>query len=89
MKEKRKKAIALKYKLNEDSAPKIVAKGSGIVADKIISKAEESNVRVVENEGVTESLFNVEIASEIPTDMFEAVAGILAFVYKMDREHEQ
>jgi len=89
MKEKRKKAIALKYKLNEDSAPKIVAKGSGIVADKIISKAEESNVRVVENEGVTESLFNVEIASEIPTEMFEAVAGILAFVYKMDREHEQ
>ena len=89
MKEKRKKAIALKYKLNEDSAPKIVAKGSGIIADKIISKAEESNVRVVENEGVTESLFNVEIASEIPTEMFEAVAGILAFVYKMDREHEQ
>ena len=89
MKEKRKKAIALKYKLNEDTAPKIVAKGSGIIADKIISKAEESNVRVVENEGVTESLFNVEIASEIPTEMFEAVAGILAFVYKMDREHEQ
>ncbi|MCT4662499.1 MAG: EscU/YscU/HrcU family type III secretion system export apparatus switch protein [Tissierellales bacterium] len=85
---KEKKAIALRYIPDEDSAPKVLAKGKGYVAERIIKTAEDAKVNVVENKEVAESLFNVEIASEIPSDMFEAVAGILAFVYQLDREFE-
>lgn len=85
---KEKKAIALRYIPDEDSAPKVLAKGKGYVAERIIKTAEDAKINVVENKEVAESLFNVEIASEIPSDMFEAVAGILAFVYQLDREFE-
>lgn len=83
-----KKAIALKYKINEDSAPRVVAKGKGYVAEKIINKAKENMVEVVENNEMAEALYNVEITDQIPNEMFEAVAGILAFVYKMDKNNE-
>lgn len=81
-----KKAIALKYIPDQDAAPKIVAKGKGYVAERIINKAEESDVEVVENSDVAEALFSVEVSNEIPAEMFEAVAGILAFVYQLDNE---
>jgi len=76
----RKKAVALKYELNNE-APIITAAGMGPIADKIIEKAEESDVPVVYNKELTDLLSNV--------DLYEAVAYIIAFVTDLDKKNER
>ena len=84
----RKKAVALKYELNNE-APIITAAGMGPIADKIIEKAEESDVPVVYNKELTDLLANVDIGKEIPEDLYEAVAYIIAFVTDLDKKNER
>jgi flagellar biosynthesis protein len=84
----RKKAVALKYELNNE-APIITAAGMGLIADKIIEKAEESDVPVVYNKELTDLLSNVDIGKEIPEDLYEAVAYIIAFVTDLDKKNER
>ena len=84
----RKKAVALKYELNNE-APLITAAGMGPIADKIIEKAEESDVPVVYNKELTDLLSNVDIGKEIPEDLYEAVAYIIAFVTDLDKKNER
>ncbi len=84
----RKKAVALKYELNNE-APIITAAGMGPIADKIIEKAEESDVPVVYNRELTDLLSNVDIGKEIPEDLYEAVAYIIAFVTDLDKKNER
>ncbi|MNM37515.1 Flagellar biosynthetic protein FlhB [compost metagenome] len=84
----RKKAVALKYELNNE-APIITAAGMGPIADKIIEKAEESDVPVVYNKELTDLLSNVDIGKEIPEDLYEAVAYIIAFVTDLDKKNER
>jgi flagellar biosynthesis protein len=83
MKEKREKAAALKYERGVDAAPTVVAKGSGLVAEKIISLALENGVPVHEDQNLIEILSTIDLYEEIPTELYKAVAEILAFVYKM------
>jgi len=84
----RKKAVALKYELNNE-APIITAAGMGPIADKIIEKADESDVPVVYNKELTDLLSNVDIGKEIPEDLYEAVAYIIAFVTDLDKKNER
>lgn len=84
----RKKAVALKYELNNE-APIITAAGMGPIADKIIEKAEDSDVPVVYNKELTDLLSNVDIGKEIPEDLYEAVAYIIAFVTDLDKKNER
>lgn len=84
----RKKAVALKYELNNE-APIITAAGMGPIADKIIEKAEESDVPVVYNKELTDLLSNVDVGKEIPEDLYEAVAYIIAFVTDLDKKNER
>jgi flagellar biosynthesis protein len=79
---KQKRAIALQYEQQQDSAPRVIAKGVGDVAEKIIDIAKDASVSVVENEGLTSALMNVEVNSVIPEELFEVVAEVLAFVYR-------
>lgn len=82
MKEEQNKAAALKYSPGADSAPSIVAKGRGAVADKIIALAREHGVPVREDRNMVEVLSTLDLYEEIPPELYKAVAEILAFLYK-------
>ncbi len=83
MKEDSKKAIALKYEPQKDKAPKIVAKGRGYIADKIVEIAKQHGVPLKEDEALVEVLSKLDIYEEIPVELYKAVAEILVFVYKI------
>jgi flagellar biosynthesis protein len=80
------KAVALNYEPNHDQAPRIVAKGSGQVAENILNKAKEHGVPVEENRSLVEVLSKFELNSEIPAELYQVAAEILSFVYRSDRE---
>lgn len=87
MEEKKKKikqAIALEYE-PEDAAPKVIASGRGILAEKIIEKAKEANVPVHKDNKLAETLSRLEIGDVIPPELYEVVAEILVFVDQMDK----
>src|SRR3990170_1302085 len=80
-------AVALAYKHGDMNAPKVVAKGAGIIAEKIKEIARSSNVTVVENKPLARTLYKiVKIGDEIPANLYKAVAEILAYVYKLKRK---
>lgn len=83
MDDKRRRAAALKYTAGKDQAPKITAKGSGFMADKILALAKEHNVPLREDPQLVEILSTLDLYQEIPPELYRAVAEILAFVYKM------
>lgn len=85
MKEKRKEAVALSYH-PEDTSPKIVAKGKGKIAENILQKAEEYNVPIYEDPALVELLGQLELNESIPPDLYEAVAEVFAFIYRLDRK---
>jgi flagellar biosynthesis protein len=79
-----KQAAALKYDREKDNAPKVVASGKGYIAEKIIQLSVENNIPLVQDENVVRMLCSVPIDSEIPEELYEAVAEIIAFVFEMD-----
>jgi len=77
-------AIAVKYDPEEQGAPQVVAKGSRLVAQKIRELAKEHEVPVVENKPLAQLLYkSVEVGMEIPAKLYQAVAEILAYVYRL------
>lgn len=84
MEEKKKLAVALQYDKGDD-APRVVAMGKGIVADRIIEKADETEVPVYEDEKLAKSLSSLDIGDSIPEELYEVVAEILVFVDRLDR----
>lgn len=85
---KRKKAAALKYDKNYDS-PIVTAIGFGHVADAIIKKAGEINLPIVENSELVESLSTLELGQEIPPELYETVAKVIAFIYNLNKASEK
>ena len=79
---RRQAAIALKHNLGQEAAPRVVAKGYGAVAEKIIKLAFENDVRVRHDPDLIEVLAAVEVDCEIPIEAFAAVAEILSYVYQ-------
>ena len=77
-----KKAVALRYKPDRDNAPKVVAKGAGELAKRIIEIAKKHGIPVEENAPLADVLFKLELNQEIPPELYLAVAEILAFVYR-------
>lgn len=82
----RKKAAALRYKAKEDAAPRVVAKGSGTIAEKILAIAKEHNIPLKDDPQLVEVLSALDLYQEIPPDLYKAVAEVLAFVYKMTKK---
>ena len=77
-------AVALQYEGIEKSAPIVVAKGEDYLAQKIKEVASEHHIEVVENKPLARMLFyNVELGAEIPPELYQSVAEVLAMVYKM------
>ena len=86
MNDTRNKVAALRYLKGADSAPKIVAKGQGLVAEKIIAIAREHGIPIREDRNMVEVLSTLDLYDEIPPELFKAVAEILAFIYKMSKK---
>lgn len=83
-KEKLKQAIALEYDPS-DEAPRVIASGRGILAEKIIEKAQESDVPVHRDDKLADTLSRLDIGDMIPPELYEVVAEILVFVDSMDK----
>lgn len=77
-------AIALEYDPS-DEAPKVIASGRGVLAEKIIEKARESQVPVHRDNKLADTLSRLEIGEMIPPELYEVVAEILVFVNDMDK----
>ena len=76
-------AVALKYEAEVASAPVVLAKGADFIAQKIKDAARENNIEIVENKPLARMLYhNVDIGAEIPPELYQAVAEVLAAVYK-------
>ena len=86
MNKKRKKAVALRYDTERETVPKVVAKGSGSTAERIIALAEEHGVPVHDDPDLVEILSKLDINEEIPSSLYVAVAELLAFVYSLNSE---
>jgi flagellar biosynthesis protein len=80
-----KKAAALKYDKTYE-APIVTAAGMGHIADKIIEKAKDSKVPVIYNKEMAELLTNVDVGSEIPSELYDAVAKIIAYIIDNDKK---
>ena len=81
------KAAALKYDDNRDRAPRITAKGRGQVAEKIIDIARENNIPLYEDRNLIQVLDALDVDTEIPPELYRAVAEVLAFVYRLNKTH--
>ncbi len=81
---KPKQAIALEYNPSED-APKVVASGRGLLAERIIEKAKEADVPIHQDSKLADTLSRLEIGEMIPPELYEVVAEILVFVDAMDK----
>ncbi len=81
---KRKQAIAIQYNPDE-VAPKILASGTGIIADKIIEKAKSSDVPLYEDNKLANTLSKLDIGEYIPPELYSIVAEILVFVNNLDK----
>lgn len=80
-------AIALKYEEDEQAAPVIVASGRGEIAEKIVATAELGKVPVYQDEAMAQILASLEMGTEIPPELYEAVAHIIAFVWQIDKKY--
>ena len=79
-------AIAIMYDAKIMPAPKVVAKGKDLIAQKIKEIAAENDVPIVEDKTLAQLLYKtVDIDEQIPTDLFKAVAQILAYIYQMKK----
>lgn len=82
-KKKVKQAIALEYDPS-DEAPRVIASGKGILAEKIIEKAQESSVPIHRDDKLADTLSRLDIGEMIPPELYEVVAEILVFVDAVD-----
>ncbi|BCD60071.1 MULTISPECIES: EscU/YscU/HrcU family type III secretion system export apparatus switch protein [unclassified Nitratiruptor] len=82
----KKKAVALQYDKKSSNAPKVIAKGEGYRAQKIIELAQEHGIELYEDPELIEVLSKVELDEEIPQKLYVAVAKILAYIYRKKKE---
>ncbi len=83
-KEKR-TAIALRYDIEKDIAPVILAAGRGEFAEEILKVAEDNKIPFYEDKGLADLLLKLEVDTEIPQELYVIIAEILAFVFRLDQ----
>jgi flagellar biosynthesis protein len=86
MKKKKKppQAVALRYDRAKDGAPRVVAKGRGHVAENIMAAAREHGVPLHEDPNLVETLNALDLETEIPPELYRAVAEVLVFIYRLN-----
>lgn len=75
-------AVALEYEKGSREAPRVTAKGRGLLAERIIALAEENDIVIEANPALAEALSGVEVDNTIPIELFEAVAEVIGFVLR-------
>lgn len=80
------KAVAILYDESSGQAPKVVASGQGEIARKIIDIAKEAGIHIQEDQNLVELLAKIPIGDEIPTELYQTVAEVLAFVYQVNEK---
>lgn len=86
---RQKAAAALKYDMERDPAPRVVARGKGYVAERIMQLAEEYGVPVYQDRNLVEMLVKLDLGDTIPYELYQVVAEILSFIYRMERRAAQ
>ncbi|MBM7692285.1 flagellar biosynthesis protein [Peribacillus deserti] len=82
----RKQAIALRYDSEKEGAPRVIAKGKGLAAERIMETAKENDIPIQEDPSLAGILAELELNQTIPEDLYQAVAEVFAFIYKIDQE---
>ena len=83
----RKEAIALSYNSEKHNSPTVVAKGKGKIAENILEQAAINDVPIYEDKTLVELLGNLDLNASIPEDLYEAVAEVFAFIYRLDKKY--
>lgn len=80
----RQRAAAIRYQAEHDAAPRIVAKGAGFIAERIVACARENGVPIHEDPDLAAVLAHLDVNTEIPPNLYRAMAEVLAFVYRLN-----
>lgn len=80
----RQKAVALRYERGKDNAPAVTAKGQGKLAEKILELARQNNIPIQKDKTLLEALYRLDLNTEIPEELYQVVAEVLAFIYRMN-----
>ncbi len=75
----------MQYERGKDRAPKVTAKGQGKLADKILAMAREHHIPIHKDKALLEALYRLDVNEEIPEELYQVVAEVLAFIYRMNR----
>ncbi|HKL78672.1 MAG TPA: EscU/YscU/HrcU family type III secretion system export apparatus switch protein [Gammaproteobacteria bacterium] len=82
------RAVAVRYQAQENNAPVVTAKGYGTLAERLLNQAADTGVPVREDHFLVEVLSRLDVGAEIPPETYEAMAIILAEIYRLDRQAE-
>ena len=81
----RQRAVALRYDRDKEQAPRVVAKGSGYLAERILETARAHGITIYEDKELIELLSRLELYQVIPAELYQVIAEVLAFVYRLNR----
>ncbi|MFC0014332.1 MULTISPECIES: EscU/YscU/HrcU family type III secretion system export apparatus switch protein [Allobacillus] len=82
----RKSAIALRYDGETEAAPKVIAKGQGLLAEEILQRAASEDIPVHEDPALIELMSHLNINEKIPEELYQAVAEVFAYIYRIDQK---
>lgn len=85
MKTSERSAIAIKYDIEKDAAPVILAVGKGSFAEEILKVAEDNKIPLFEDKNLANLLIKLEVDTEVPSELYTLVAEVLAFVFRLDQ----
>ncbi len=84
----RKAAVAVKYDREVMKAPRVVAKGRGLIADRLIGIARQNGIPIVEDKLLVDMLDSLDVNQEIPGELYQVVAEILVAVYRAEKSRK-
>lgn len=77
-------AVAVRYDAQKEQSPRVIAKGKGLIAEKILELARQHDIPVYQDADLVELLAQVELFDEVPPELYTAVAEVLVWVYKVN-----
>jgi FlhB-like protein len=78
------RAVALKFEMGKDEAPQVLAKGQGLIAEKILALAKQKGIPLYEDPELVEVLAKLDLGRHIAPELYQAVAEVLIFIYRMN-----
>lgn len=83
------KAVALLYDQEKSDAPRVIASGRGVIAQKIIETARQAGIHIQEDPDLVEILSKIPVGKDIPVELYQTIAEILSFVYQINDKFKQ